>query len=77
MRDQVGSYGLAAASEEAPDAIIDIATLTGAQMIALGTRVSGVMGDDGVRDAVKAAADRAGEQFWPMPLPEELHGKEK
>ncbi|MHA7208241.1 leucyl aminopeptidase [Arthrobacter sp. MDT1-65] len=64
--------GLAAASEEAPDAIIDIATLTGAQMIALGTRVSGVMGDDGVRDAVKAAADRAGEQFWPMPLPEEL-----
>ncbi|MBG6218069.1 leucyl aminopeptidase [Arthrobacter sp. CAN_A6] len=64
--------GLAAASEEAPDAIIDIATLTGAQMIALGNRVSGVMGDDGVRDAVKAAADRAGEQFWPMPLPEEL-----
>ncbi|THJ67518.1 leucyl aminopeptidase [Arthrobacter echini] len=64
--------GLAAASEEAPDAIIDIATLTGAQLIALGTRVSGVMGDDGVRDAVKAAADRAGEQFWPMPLPEEL-----
>ncbi|KNC19885.1 aminopeptidase A [Arthrobacter sp. RIT-PI-e] len=64
--------GLAAASEEAPDAIIDIATLTGAQMIALGKRTSGVMGDDGVRDAVKAAADRAGEDFWPMPLPEEL-----
>ena len=64
--------GLAAASEELPDAIIDIATLTGAQMIALGTRTSGVMGDDGVRDAVKAAADRAGESFWPMPLPEEL-----
>jgi leucyl aminopeptidase len=64
--------GLAAASEEHPDAIIDIATLTGAQMIALGNRTSGVMGDDGVRDAVKAAADRAGESFWPMPLPEEL-----
>ncbi len=64
--------GLAAASEESPDAIIDIATLTGAQMIALGKRTSGVMGDDGVRDAVKAAADRAGEDFWPMPLPEEL-----
>ncbi|MHA7263841.1 leucyl aminopeptidase [Arthrobacter sp. TMN-37] len=64
--------GLAAASEEHPDAIIDIATLTGAQMIALGTRTSGIMGDDGVRDAVKAAADRAGESFWPMPLPEEL-----
>jgi len=64
--------GLAAASEESPDAIIDIATLTGAQLIGLGTRVSGVMGDDGVRDAIKAAADRAGELFWPMPLPEEL-----
>jgi leucyl aminopeptidase len=30
------------------------------------------MGDAQVRDAVKAAADRAGEEFWPMPLPEEL-----
>ncbi|MCW2133301.1 leucyl aminopeptidase [Arthrobacter sp. VKM Ac-2550] len=64
--------GLAAASEEAPDALIDVATLTGAQMVALGSRVSAVMGEDGVRDAVKAAADRAGELFWPMPLPEEL-----
>ncbi len=64
--------GLAAASEESPDAIIDIATLTGAQMIALGARTSGIMGDDGVRDAIKAAADRAGELFWPMPLPAEL-----
>lgn len=64
--------GLAAASEENPDAIIDVATLTGAQMVALGSRVGAVMGDDGVRSAVKAAADRAGEQFWPMPLPEEL-----
>ncbi|GAB3540042.1 leucyl aminopeptidase [Arthrobacter tecti] len=63
---------LAAASRDFPDAILDIATLTGAQMVALGKRVSGVMGDDGVRDAVKAAADRAGEQFWAMPLPEEL-----
>lgn len=64
--------GLAAASEEKPDALIDVATLTGAQMVALGNRVSAVMGDDGVRDAIKAAADRAGELFWPMPLPEEL-----
>ena len=64
--------GLVAASEEAPDAIIDVATLTGAQMIALGNRVSAVMGEEGVRDAVKAAADRAGELFWPMPIPEEL-----
>jgi len=64
--------GLVAASEEEPDVLIDVATLTGAQMVALGNRVSAVMGEDGVRDAVKAAADRAGELFWPMPLPEEL-----
>ncbi|WP_433123453.1 leucyl aminopeptidase [Arthrobacter koreensis] len=64
--------GLVIASEENPDVIIDVATLTGAQMVALGNRVSAVMGEDGVRDAVKAAADRAGELFWPMPLPEEL-----
>ncbi|MBD7993798.1 leucyl aminopeptidase [Arthrobacter sp. Sa2CUA1] len=64
--------GLAVASEEEPDVIIDVATLTGAQMVALGNRVSAVMGEDGVRDAVKSAADRAGELFWPMPLPEEL-----
>jgi leucyl aminopeptidase len=63
---------LAAASEEAPDVILDVATLTGAQMVALGSRVSAVMGDDGVRAAVKEAADRSGEQFWPMPFPEEL-----
>ena len=64
--------GIVAASEENPDAIIDVATLTGAQMIALGNRVAGVMGEEGVRDAVKAASDRAGELFWPMPIPEEL-----
>ena len=64
--------GLAAASEEHPDVLLDVATLTGAQMVALGSRVAAVMGDEPVRDAVKAAADRAGELFWPMPLPEEL-----
>jgi leucyl aminopeptidase len=64
---------LVAASEENPDLIVDIATLTGAQMIALGNRVAAIMApDDDVRARVKAAADTAGEQFWPMPLPEEL-----
>ncbi|ACQ80130.1 Leucyl aminopeptidase [Beutenbergia cavernae DSM 12333] len=63
---------LVAACEESPDAVIDIATLTGAQVVALGTRVSAVMGTDDVRDAVVSAADDAGEQFWPMPLPSEL-----
>jgi leucyl aminopeptidase len=64
--------GIVAASREYPDAIIDVATLTGAQLIALGNRTAGVMGSDSVTGALKVAADRAGELVWPMPLPEEL-----
>lgn len=64
--------GIVAASQEFPDAIIDVATLTGAQLIALGNRTAGVMGADSLTGALKAAADRAGELIWPMPLPEEL-----
>ncbi|MCL1869572.1 MAG: leucyl aminopeptidase [Promicromonosporaceae bacterium] len=64
--------GLVSAVEDGHDVVLDIATLTGAQVVALGNRVSGVMGDDDVRDAVKAAADAAGESFWAMPMPEEL-----
>jgi leucyl aminopeptidase len=64
---------LARASEDKPDLVIDIATLTGAQMVALGSRTAAVMSnDDAVRTAVHDAADRAGEQMWPMPLPAEL-----
>ena len=64
--------GLVAASADAPDALIDVATLTGAQMVALGTRTAGVMGDATLRNAVVDAADRSGEFAWAMPIPEEL-----
>ncbi|GEK19675.1 leucyl aminopeptidase [Cellulomonas xylanilytica] len=64
--------GLVAAIEEKPDVVIDIATLTGAQVVALGHRVSAVMGTDDVRGEVVAAAEASGEQFWPMPLPADL-----
>jgi leucyl aminopeptidase len=58
---------------EKPDLIIDVATLTGAQRIALGSRTAGVMAnDDDSRAMVCAAADEAGEAAWPMPLPEYL-----
>jgi leucyl aminopeptidase len=61
------------AGEEGAAAIIDIATLTGAQLVALGSRVYGVMGnDDDFRDGIVDAAGAAGEQSWAMPLPEEL-----
>jgi leucyl aminopeptidase len=64
---------IVAAGRENPDAIVDIATLTGAQMVALGNRVSAAMGnDDDLRDRIVAAATEAGEGFWPMPLPAEL-----
>ncbi|MFN8078845.1 MAG: leucyl aminopeptidase [Kineosporiaceae bacterium] len=56
-----------------PDLIVDVATLTGAQMVALGKRVSAIMAnDDGLRDRLHRVAEAAGEQFWPMPLPAEL-----
>lgn len=64
--------GIVAASEEHPDAIIDVATLTGAQVVALGNRYAGVMGDDDLVGQVVAAAQRVGETFWPMPLPAEM-----
>lgn len=64
--------GLQAASEESPDLIVDIATLTGAARIALGERYAGLMGDDTARAVVDRAANRAGELVWQMPLPEEL-----
>ena len=63
---------LVAATNETPDVVMDIATLTGAQMIALGTRTTGVMGDAQVRDEIVAAADRVGETAWAMPIPENL-----
>jgi leucyl aminopeptidase len=63
--------GLVAASEEHPDAIIDIATLTGAAVVALGKRFTGVMGDDDFTAAVLASARSVGEPMWPMPFPAE------
>ena len=65
--------GLSLASEDKPDAIVDLATLTGACMVALGTKVAGVMGNhEGFIDAVRAAADAAGEPMWTLPLPAEM-----
>ncbi|WP_416967076.1 leucyl aminopeptidase [Streptomyces sp. 4F14] len=62
-----------AASLEKPDAIVDVATLTGAMMLALGSRTFGVMAnDDAFRTAVYDAAEEVGEPAWPMPLPAHL-----
>ena len=64
---------LGMAVTEKPDLLIDVATLTGAQRIALGARIAGVMSNtDTAREQVCAAAGRAGETVWPMPLPADL-----
>ncbi len=63
---------LVMATEQKPDVIVDVATLTGAMVVALGDKVSGVMGSDDVVSDVLSAATAAGEDFWPMPIPEQV-----
>jgi leucyl aminopeptidase len=59
------------ARELSPDVIVDLATLTGACVTALGRQVAGLFGnDERVVQAVQRAAARAGEAVWPMPLPD-------
>jgi len=58
------------AAEQQPDVLIDVATLTGHMVVALGDKLAGVMGSPDVVDAVLAAAEIAGEACWPMPIPE-------
>lgn len=60
------------AAETEPDAIIEISTLTGACVVALGDRVAGVFGDEDQVALVEQAADAAGELVWPMPIPEHI-----
>lgn len=62
-----------AQEEKKLDAIFDIATLTGAQVVALGTRTSAVMtNNESLSNAFLSVTEKTGEQFWPMPLPTEL-----
>jgi leucyl aminopeptidase len=55
-----------------PRAVIDIATLTGACVVALGNHMSGLFGNDqGLIDALRDAGLRADDRAWPMPIGEE------
>lgn len=52
-----------------PAAVIDLATLTGACVVALGHAATGMMGnDDGLMDKLKAAGEKTYERVWPLPL---------
>ncbi|MGH3913902.1 MAG: leucyl aminopeptidase [Pseudonocardiaceae bacterium] len=63
---------LARATQDDPDYLLDIATLTGAQIVALGSRTPGIMGTPEFRDRVTAISQEVGENGWAMPLPEHL-----
>lgn len=61
---------LSYAVELKSNAIVDLATLTGACVVALGEEITGAMGtDDTLMDAILASAERSGEKMWEMPLP--------
>ncbi|WP_298088407.1 leucyl aminopeptidase [uncultured Corynebacterium sp.] len=62
---------LVRACEDEPTHLIDTATLTGAQLIALGSRTPGVLGTDEFRDRVAELSREIGEGGWAMPIPEE------
>jgi leucyl aminopeptidase len=68
--------GITTANKVKPDLIVDVATLTGACVVALGTKVSGVFSnDEELLKEVPEIASAAGEQMWPMPIPDELYDK--
>jgi leucyl aminopeptidase len=64
--------GIVRAAEDEPEYLLEASTLTGAQVVALGTRVIGAMGVDSLRDLVVEAGTAAGESIWGMPIPPEL-----
>lgn len=67
---------LALATESEPDAIVDVATLTGACMTALGDRVAGILGNDPALVAQTIEAGRrAGEALWELPITPEMTTK--
>ena len=69
---------LAYARERKPQAIIDLATLTGACVVALGTYAAGLFGNDELLlERIRAAGERTGERVWPLPLWQEYKDKIK
>jgi len=67
--------GLSLAVEQEPDLVVDMATLTGACMIALGDKIAGLFGTVDGAEQVQAAAEAAGERVWPLPLPADYRKK--
>lgn len=67
---------LVKASEEKPDLLLDVATLTGACIVALGDKTAGLMTtDDHTADQILDAAEGAGEDVWQLPIPKDIRPK--
>jgi leucyl aminopeptidase len=64
------------ACELGPDVVVDVATLTGACVMALGTRTSGIMSNrPELSESLRSSAESVGENMWPLPIPEEMREK--
>ncbi len=66
---------LSLAVEDEPDAIANIATLTGAAVVALGDRLAALYGTEDQVEFAMSAATRAGELAWPMPIPDAIRDR--
>lgn len=65
------------AEKQKPDAIVDLATLTGACIVALGEQYSGIMGDKELINELMLSSNNSGEKLWELPLPDEYKEKMK
>jgi leucyl aminopeptidase len=64
--------GIVRATEQEPDVIVDVATLTGHMVQALGNRVGAVFGSEDVVGSLVVAGRQTGEKHWPMPMPQDV-----
>jgi leucyl aminopeptidase len=60
------------AQQDKPDYLLETSTLTGGQVISLGKRIAGVMGNAELCERIRVAGEAVGELAWPMPLPDEV-----
>jgi leucyl aminopeptidase len=64
--------GIVRATEQDPDVIVDVATLTGHMMQALGNKVGAIFGSEEIVGSLVVAGRATGEKHWPMPIPQDV-----
>ena len=63
---------MARACRDGTDYLVETSTLTGGQVVALGKRVSGLMGTTELCERIRDVGDLVGEPAWPMPMPDDV-----